>query len=232
MPPTERGAAGTFGSNKRKRDGGVGDKRCERKGTRHGLPNSKNKEGDEAPTRAAKTAATTSIARGLNAPSCRNGLSAKLDTVTSDAGRRQAIAVHFVYEHEAAPNGKKKCWEGQNGIAMEVAKAMPFAPDHRTVRSVMEAVVECVRCGIECDPERKRPGNGNTMGKAACVGLNTRHARIIADTIEAGLGIRTALSNVNAALSEDGVKVAPPATRLGTSAAPRCQVAATRRSPW
>jgi len=53
------------------------------------------------------------------------------------------------------------------------------------------------------------------MGKAAYIGLDTRYARIIADTIEAGLGIRTALANVNAALSEDGVKVGPPGKEVG-----------------
>ena len=36
------------------------------------------------------------------------------------------------------------------------------------------------------------------MGPIPYIGLDTRYARIIADTVEAGLGIRTALANVNA----------------------------------
>ena len=90
------------------------------------------------------------------------------------AGKRQAIAVHFVYEYEAAPNGKGKCWEGKDGIAVEIAKAMPFSPDTRTVRLVMQDVVECVRRGIEYNPERKGPSNDKTMGMAPLIGLNTR----------------------------------------------------------
>jgi len=160
----------------------------------------KKRRVDETPTRrAAKTAATTSIARDLMAPAHPGGLGAKLETVTSAAGKRQAIAVHFVHMHEAASNGEGKCWEGKDGIAVEVAKAMPSSPDPRTVRPVMQDVVACVRLGVECDPEATGPSNGKTKGRVPCIGLDARCARIVADAIEAGLGIRTALGNVNAA---------------------------------
>ena len=131
----------------------------------------------------------------------------------------------LVFDYDALPNGRQKLWEGEDGIVLLLVRNLPFEVDPRTVRTVMTAVHECVRLQVEYDPRRKLPGEGKTMGPSPYIALNTRYARIIADTIEAGLGIRTALANVNAALLEDGTMVGPPGkqvSHVGYSAVLNC----------
>ena len=148
--------------------------------------------------------------------------------------KRSTIATHFVFDHDALPNGRQKLWEGEDGIVLLLVRNLPFEVDPRTVRTVMTAVLECVRLQVEYDPRRKPPGEGKTMGPSPYIALNTGYARIIADTIEAGLGIRTALANVNAALLEDGTMVGPPGkqvSHVGYSAVLNCYHSMKRWSP-
>jgi len=206
-----RGAGGQFGGKKRKKGGGVGYKS---KGAIQGSLPKKKKNVEATPSsshsttssitpltvRGSKAAAGTAIKAQVDgrSTSAKRPLDDALAAVVSNEVKRSTIATHFVFDYDALPNGRQKLWEGEAGIVQLLVRDLPFPVDPRTVKSVMEEVLECVRQQVEYDPRRKPPGEGKTMGPIPYIGLDTRYARIIADTVEAGLGIRTALANVNA----------------------------------
>ena len=154
-----------------------------------------SKQGASGPHK--KAYVTPEVARGdraaatLAKKATRRNLDAGLATVMSLVMKRSIMATHFTYEHDAFPD-TQGMWDGEDGIIEELMAKLPFTVDPRTVRGVMEAVVECVREGVKYDPQRKAASDGKSMGRDQYIPLKSVYARIIADTVEGGLGVRVA----------------------------------------
>ena len=184
-----------------------------RKGERHTsvTPGAPTGDGNKK-----RRVAATATAPPPLPPLLRRGLEASLQLVLTDSMKRTTIATHFIMDYDAVPTGRQKLWDGSGGVVYALVDDLPFSVDSRTVRSVMEDVVDCVRQGVPYDAGRKAvSGAGRkAMGRKPYIGVDTRYAKVLADTIEDGLGLRAALANVNAALKEDGTLVGPPGKQV------------------
>ena len=60
------------------------------------------------------------------APALRRDLEASLQLALSDKMKRITVATHFIMDHDAAPTGRQKLWDGSGGVVLALARELFF----------------------------------------------------------------------------------------------------------
>lgn len=119
--------------------------------------------------------------------------------VVSEEQRRVSIAVAYIDVFDAAPEEE---WGGVDGTISGIQQHLKIARGSRDVIvRVLEDVVQCHKEGVEYSPVKKA-GCG---GQNKLIQLGSLEEQIVADNMEAGLGLTQTTKLVNVYRQEEGL---------------------------